>query len=161
MSDEPITPGGGETEPAGDQTPQPKEQVDVQSLQQQKEHWREKAEKLAKEKADLEARIPTEPKSEVDFLETAKVAKKYDESELEVIANYAKKTGLSVAQAEKDDVVQLAIEAKRAKIAKESAIPAPSGANLDSTSYKKVSEMTREEHMQYEKEKLAERGSKN
>jgi hypothetical protein len=102
-------------------------------------------------KAEEKAKAPSG--SEVDFLETAKVAKKYDEDVLEIIAGYAKRTGMTIAQAEKDEVVQLAIEAKKEKVAKEKAIPIPSGTS-GATNYKAVEQMTREEHQRYEAESL-------
>lgn len=169
MSDE--LNGGGVTEPAGDQTPikndEPNVQAQLATTQAQKEHWREKAidPKTGKPYKELYEELSNqpkpEPKSDVDFLETAKVAKKYDEKELEIIVNYSKRTGLGIPQAEKDDMVQLAIEAHRAKVAKENAIPIPSGASTSSGSFKKVEEMTREEHMQYEKDVLAQKKANN
>ena len=67
------------------------------------------------------------PSGDIDFLEVAKVAKKYSDEELELIHSFAKKTGLTLGQAEKDEVVQLALQAQKTKVANEKVIPVPMG----------------------------------
>lgn len=138
----------------------PEPQEDVNKMKTELDSLKSKNEQLyarLKKTEEKTREMKSEPKSEVDFLETAKVAKKYDEDSLEIIANYAKRTGMAIAQAEKDEIVQLAIEAKKEKVAKEKAIPNPSDANLsgDTTSFSEIASMDRKKHMQLEKEYLA------
>lgn len=136
-------------------------QVDVNKVLQENELLKQKNSQLFErtKKAEEKAK-QAKPSPEVEFLETAKVAKKYSDRELEIIANYAKKVGVGISQAEKDEVVQLAIEAERNRVAKEQAIPTPSAANMSQSgvSYNEIASMDREKHMQLEKEMLAKRG---
>ena len=141
----------------------------------QKEHFREKFEKAELENKELKEKIkpPEQKQQEQNPLEVVKLAKAlegYSDEETEFIISNAKGQNIeNIITASKNEWVQLAITAKREKVAKEKQIPGSSGvgslgAKVERKSAKEIWNMTDKEYKTYieklekeePKEKIAE-----
>jgi hypothetical protein len=104
-----------------------------QSAEAQKEHWREKAEKAEAELKKLkpEEQPKTEPKIVKEtnpklMLRLSKALTDYNEDEIDFIYQVSRDDSPeTIIETSKSDWVQLAINAKREKVAKEKQIPEP------------------------------------
>lgn len=128
----------------GEETPQvPEEKTEenqdllkkFQTVEAQKEHWREKAVKFetelteAKKQIPAKAEIKEEPKAPLqqdprDIVRLAKALSGYSDEEVNFIYKNAKDVNLdSIIEATKDPWVKSAIDSTREKVAKENKIP--------------------------------------
>jgi hypothetical protein len=95
----------------------------------QKEHFKEKAQKLEQQLNELKSKMPTNQNQGQDPIEIVKLTKALEgrsEDEVQFILRNAKgKDAQSIIDASKDEWVQAAIEAKREKSKRENKIPSP------------------------------------
>ena len=169
---EDATPEGGEPEKAEE------ESKDLQSALAQKEHFREKYERVQKELEEYKKTHPpkseteTEPNKEKieewsmsdDPLEIVKLGKALQdntEEETEFILKNAPTRDIDgILKAKEDPYVKAAIQAMREKVENEKAVPSPS--NVSSGGFKlktkeEIEQMTPEERRKYAEEYIAHR----
>lgn len=97
---------------------------DLQSALAQKEHWREKAEKLEKRLESSNIPTGTNP---MEVVRLAKALEKYNEDEVEFITRNASEKSIDgIINASQDEWVRTAIDARREKVKNENAVPEPS-----------------------------------
>lgn len=140
----------------GEKTPENQEGL-VKSLQAQKEHFRTKFQKseegkktLQEEIEKLKSQLPEKEEKSLEGMDTVQLMqtvhslRDYSPEELEIISRNARGAGISLVEASKLEDVQLTIQARREKVAKESKIPEPTfrGATFQK---KPLHELTKEE----------------
>jgi hypothetical protein len=144
--------------------PQEKWQKELQSALAQKEHFRRKAEKLEAERRALEQKLtsagqgsymPTDP---LEIVKLGKALGNYSEEEVEFIIRHAQdKTTQGIINATKDEWVQAAIQARRAKVAQEkerlepSTRTSPSKKRIEDISPSELKKLTPEERQKWYK----------
>jgi hypothetical protein len=161
--EETTTPEGGEPEKVD-------KSKDLQSALAQKEHFREKVEKLQKEVEGLKNNPPKVPSLKTNekveewkasedplaIVKLTKVLKDYNEDETEFILKNAPSRDIEgIAEAIKNPYVQSAIQAMREKVASEQATPEPSGVNSGKFKIKSAEEietMTPQQRREYAEE---------
>jgi hypothetical protein len=131
------TPQSGEPEKA-----EP-ESKDLQSALAQKEHFREKVEKLQKELEEVKSKVPEKKNPEktpeenveiwemsndpLEVVELGKVLSDYSKEETEFVLRNAPTRNLEgIKKAVEDPMVQTAIQGMREKVKKEQQVPEPS-----------------------------------
>lgn len=153
--------GGGKPD-----NPKPTDNLDpeIQKRDAQIAHWRDKATKFEQEiktlKPEPETPKPNDnvPKgiNPMEAVKLGKALQDFNEEETEFILRNAKsEKPEDIIKAATDPWVQEAITSRRAKVAKEKQIPnpsAPGGASPGGKSAQEIAKMTREEHIQYEKD---------
>ena len=107
-----------------------KAEEEKKTILAQKEHFREKHEKLAKEFEELKTKVPQTDKElpttdPLTLMKTVSALKDYSQDELDVISVFARGKGLKLDEAAKDEAVKLTIAAMREKQSKEAAVPKP------------------------------------
>jgi hypothetical protein len=125
----------------------------------QKEHYREKAQKLEAQLKELQSKIPTAPQaSNQDPIEIVKLTKALEgrtEDEVQFILRNAKgKTAQDIIDASKDEWVNAAIEAKREKLQKDNKIPSPSNpmsSDFEPKGFLDIKSMSDEQFEAYQK----------
>jgi hypothetical protein len=133
---------------------------DLQSALAQKEHFRTKAEKAEAELAELRSKstnVPQANPNPVDHLEVVKLGKAladFSEDETSFIIRNAKdKSPQGIIEASKDEMVQIAIQAKREKVAKEKQVLGPSNptgsSGFEFKSPREIGQMSKEEYKTY------------
>jgi len=145
-------------------TPAPEEGKDnsLKITTAQKEHYREKAQKLEAQLKELQSKIPAnavpnqDPK---DIVKLAKALEGYNEEETDFIYRNAKGNDIqNIIEASKDDWVKTAIEAKREKINKDNKVPSPSNPmdnGFEPKGFLEIKNMTDEQFDAYQKELYA------
>lgn len=114
----------------------PVESKEIQSLQAQKNHFKEKYEKAETERKVMEDKLNAainKPRSgetvgvdALDFIKLGKKLQDYSDVEIDFATNYAKsKNPEAILEALDDEMVQLAIQSKREKVEKERKALAP------------------------------------
>ena len=109
----------------------PEVDKEVLTLKAQKEHFREKSEKLEAKLKELESKIPTtSPKDNYDPIKVVKLAqavKDLSAEELEFVTKFAKTSSPEdLLEAANNEWVKTAISAQREKAEKTKQIPSPS-----------------------------------
>lgn len=146
-------------------TPTPKEGETDNSLKAalaQKEHFRDKTQKLEAQLKELQEKIPQSQIQQVnsqdprEIVRLAKALEGYSEEETEFIYRNAKGNDINkIIDASKDDWVKTAIEARREKINKENKVPSPSnplGQSFQEKSFLDIKNMSDAEFNAYQKE---------
>lgn len=144
------------------ETPTPKEGENDNILKTalaQKEHFKEKAQKLEAQLKEVQGKIPQGTQVGQDPRDVVKLAKAlegFSEEETEFIYRNAKGGDISnIIEASKDDWVKTAIEAKREKLQKDNKIPSPSnpmGSGFQEKGFLEIKDMTDEQFNAYQKE---------
>lgn len=127
----------------------PEKETPETNVEEEMEALRKKAEiaenyKTRAEKAEALAKaLKNQPKSDVDALDFIKLGKKletYSEEEIDFAVNHAKsKNPKDILEAFNDEMVQLAITAKREKVEKEKSLK-PSGTQSETEKPKNLSD---------------------
>ena len=134
---------------------------EIQTRDAQIAHWRNKAKKLEEENNSLKSKKNSEDEEiwettndPMDTIRLGKSLKDYSEEETEfIIQNAPTKDIKGIMDAEKNEMVRLAIQAKREKVAKENKVPSPSSSGgFEEKSPEEIAKMDRDEHKKYWKE---------
>ncbi len=154
----PETEGVETPETPAEENPEEKSK-ELQSAIAQKEHFRSKSEKLQAELEALKGVPKTEKPEEwvastdpLEIVRLGKSLKDYSESETEfIIRNSTTKDIDGIMKAERDPMVQIAIQASREKVARENKIPEPSSPSAipGERNQQEIAKMTKEEHRAY------------
>ena len=140
------------------------EEPNVQTLQAQKTHWREKAKKLESELATVKTQIPkpTEPapietkqddsdwKRKIEFTVSHK---EYDSEDINKLLTLSKGLGVDLEKAKEDPMFKAYYNAKQEQLAKEGTTPV-SGRSPKVAPPKPIEQMSREEHEAYFKSRI-------
>ena len=136
---------------------------EIQTRDAQIAHWRDKAKKLEEKVKNLETSKPKNSEDEeiwettndpMDTIRLGKSLKDYSEEETEfIIQNAPTKNIKGIMDAEKNEMVRLAIQAKREKVAKEKSL-APNTNQPESEKPKTIEERLKEAKTFDEEEKI-------
>ena len=134
---------------------------ELQSALAQKEHFRDKAEKLEKQvqeqSQDKAKEIAPAGTSPMEVVKLAKALEGYNQNEVEYITRNAKDSSIgAIIEATNDEWVKTAIAGTREKVEKEKSIPepsSPSSAEGVKTS-QDIENMSKEDHKKYEEQML-------
>lgn len=150
--------------PEGLSSEQIEELIKERAAKLQEQQWRrmkdaEEGEKVAKKELEKSKKPLAKEGESPDIFGLAKTIatlKDYSTDELEDVALIAKGKGLSLEEAAKTEEAKDLIAARRSKLEKEKSIPEPSSPSsaIGVKTSKDVSEMSKEEHREYEEKVL-------
>jgi len=147
-----IVPEEKATPETKEETPKP--EVDVKTVLAQKEHFRDKAEKLEKENAELRGK-PAETNLTMEAIKVGKKLDKFSEEEIDSIAKIIRSDKPSdILAALENPLVMQGIQTAREKVTKENKVPSSSGSSGGDSfpSSDKIESMERDDHKKLWKE---------